>query len=150
MFAARILHTSHRKIGRDWTVAVAMTVFAIGLFVIGATTTAAIALTSTFMMGGAWMMTLTTLNATAQMTLPNHLRARGMGCYLTVMAISMSVGALVWGQVAGWLGLAPTQWIAAATLVVTAAISLRFPIRCTRIQQQTKTRRTCSLLHRGR
>jgi predicted MFS family arabinose efflux permease len=128
VFAARILHTLHRKIGRDWTVALAMTVFAIGLFVIGATTTGAIVLTSTFMMGGAWMMTLTTLNATAQMTLPNHLRARGMGCYLTVMAISMSVGALVWGQVAGWIGLVPTQWFAAATLVVTAAISLRFPI----------------------
>jgi len=105
-----------------------MAVFAAGLLVIGAATTGAIALASTFMMGAAWMITLTTLNATAQMTLPNHLRARGMGCYLTVLAISMSIGALVWGQVAGWLGLATTQWIAAATLVVTAAIGLRFPI----------------------
>ncbi len=128
VFAARILHSLHRRIGRDWTVALAMAVFAVGLLVVGAATTAAIALTSTFMMGAAWMITLTTLNATAQMTLPNHLRARGMGCYLTVLAVSMSIGALVWGQVAGWLGLATTQWIAAATLAVTAAIGLRFPI----------------------
>ncbi len=104
VFAARILHTLHRRIGLDRTVALAMVVFAIGLLVIGATATSAIVLTSAFMMGAAWMMTLTTLNATAQMTLPNHLRARGMGCYLTVVAVSMSVGAEYGGK-------SPAAWV---------------------------------------
>ena len=75
------------------------------------------------------MITLTTFNATAQITLPNQLRARGMGCYMTVMAFSMSTGAFIWGRVAGSVGLANTQWIAAAVLIVTAAIRLRFPLQ---------------------
>jgi predicted MFS family arabinose efflux permease len=127
--AARFLHSLHRKLGIDRTVAVSMVVFAAGLLMIGATSSGAVALIAAFAMGAAWMLTLTTLNATAQMTLKNELRARGMGCYMTVMAFSMSLGAFLWGRVAGSVGLANTQWIAAATLIVTAAISLRFPLQ---------------------
>jgi predicted MFS family arabinose efflux permease len=129
VFAARFLHSLHRKLGFDRTIAVAMVVFALGLLMIGATSTGAIALIAAFAMGASWMLALTTLNTTAQMTLKNELRARGMGCYMTVMAFSMSLGALLWGRVAGSVGLANTQWIAAATLIVTAAISLRFPLQ---------------------
>lgn len=128
VFAARVLHTLHRRIGRDGTVAAAMLTFSVGLTVMGNTTSGSVALMATFLMGASWMMTLTTLNATAQMTLPNRLRARGMGCYLTVMALSMSLGALTWGQVAGALGLANAQMMAGGAMFVLAAASLRFPI----------------------
>ena len=73
-------------------------------------------------------LTLTTLNTSAQLSLPNHMRARGMGCYMTAIALSMSCGGLLWGQVAGWLGLSMTQWIAAGTLLVTAATSRCFSV----------------------
>jgi hypothetical protein len=49
-----------------------------------------------------------------------------MGCYLTAMATSMASGSLLWGQVAGATGLVAAQQIAAAALVVTAGLSLRF------------------------
>jgi predicted MFS family arabinose efflux permease len=49
-----------------------------------------------------------------------------MGCYLTVLATGMSGGALLWGQVAGAIGLAATQWIAAAAMVLASILSLRF------------------------
>ena len=74
------------------------------------------------------MICLTTLNATAQMTLANHIRARGMGAYMTIMALAMAMGSLIWGQVASLFGLACTQWIAAATLVFTAGCSFLFPV----------------------
>ncbi len=74
------------------------------------------------------MICLTTLNATAQMTLANHIRARGMGAYLTTLALAMALGSLIWGQVASQLGLAWTQWIAAATLLFTALASFLFPV----------------------
>ncbi len=74
------------------------------------------------------MICLTTLNATAQMTLANHLRARGMGVYMTTMALAMALGSLIWGQVASQFGLAWTQWLAAGTLVVTAGCSFLFPV----------------------
>ena len=71
-------------------------------------------------------MNVTTLNATAQVSLPNRLRARGMSCYVTSIAVSMSLGSLLWGNVAGSTDLMTAQKIAAATLVVTAAVSLKF------------------------
>jgi predicted MFS family arabinose efflux permease len=133
--AARFLHPLHRKLGLNRTVAAAMAAFAAGLVLLGTTSNSVLVLSACFVMGAAWMLTLTTLNATALMTLKSELRARGMGCYMTVMAFSMSLGALVWGRVAGTVGLANTQWIAAATLFVAAAISLRFPLQVSSSEQ---------------
>lgn len=126
--AARFLHSMHERLGRNRTVSIGMILFAGGLVLIGLADKAVLAYSATFLMGCAWMITLTTLNSCAQLKLPNVLRARGMGCYMTVVASSMAGGALLWGQVAGGLGLAATQWIAAATLIVTAAIRMRFPV----------------------
>ncbi|MCP4891339.1 MAG: MFS transporter [Planctomycetaceae bacterium] len=120
--AARVLHLLHNWLGRDRTVTLAMIAFAGGLTTLGFSHSGMTAFPATVMVGGAWMIVLTTLNASAQMTLPNKLRARGMGCYMTVMAISMSAGSVLWGQVAGWTGLSVAQWIAAATLPITAAM----------------------------
>ncbi len=147
VFAARILHPLQHRLKLDRTVAVGMLAFALGLFVLSFATSGPIAMIATFVMGAAWMITLTTLNATAQMTLTNQLRARGMGCYMTVIALGMSSGALVWGQIAGTIGLAATQSIAAATLVVTAAIRLKFTIDGSSEPPATPA---CSLPHRDR
>ena len=133
VFAARVLHSLHRRYLLDRTLAGAMISFAIGLFILGNSEGDTlfhdlIALVACLVMGAAWMICLTTLNATAQMTLSNHIRARGMGAYMTTMALSMVVGSLIWGQVAHHFGLAATQWTAAATLMVTAALSFLFPV----------------------
>ncbi|HEV2605776.1 MAG TPA: MFS transporter [Microvirga sp.] len=50
--------------------------------------------------GAAWIMVLTMLNATAQAVLPNWVRGRGLAVYLTVFFGTMTVGSLLWGQVA--------------------------------------------------
>ncbi len=84
-------------------------------------------LVATFVMGAAWMLTLTTLNASAQMTLPNHLRARGMGSYMTVMAPRCRRFADL-GPDRGTDRIGSDPIVAAATLLVTAAIKLWFPI----------------------
>lgn len=122
--AAWLLPRVQRVLGPDGIVAGAMTLFALGLAVLSQSTLTPVAILATLAMGGGWMMTLTTLNATAQVTLPRQLRARGMGCYLTAMAVSMSLGSLVWGRVAGATELRAAMVIAAGTLVLTAAISL--------------------------
>ena len=131
--AARLLHALHRRFLMDRTLAASMVCFAVGLFMLGHAEGDSwlhdtLALVACFVMGAAWMICLTTLNATAQMTLADHLRARGMGAYMTTMALAMAVGSLVWGQVAGQIGLGWTQWIAAASLVLAAAVSFLFPV----------------------
>lgn len=129
VLAAWTLPTWQHRFGLSRTRAGAMLLFAAGLAVMAATTNGTLAIISCLIMGGGWMMTLTTLNATAQVTLPGRMRARGMGCYLTAMAASMSLGSLIWGQVAGQVGVAVTQMSAAAALVLAAAVSFRFELR---------------------
>lgn len=132
--AAQVLPHLQEKLGTDRAVAAAMALFATGLLTLSQCTNSAdawvpfqvIVTIAMLTMGAGWMIALTTLNATAQMSLPSRMRARGMGCYLTAMAISMSIGSVIWGQVAGMVGLPSAQAIAAATVIVTAAISLRF------------------------
>lgn len=128
VFAAWLLPRVQRSFGVDRTIAGAMTIFAIGIGVVSRTTVPWLVVSATLVMGAGWMMTLTTLNATAQVTLPRPLRARGMGCYLTAMAFSMSLGSLIWGQVAGHFGVATALLVASVTLLATAAISLAFKL----------------------
>ncbi|TWT79385.1 enterobactin exporter EntS [Planctomycetes bacterium CA13] len=126
--AAWVLPRFHSQFGADRTIAGAMAAFAFGLAVLSVTTHAVWVGLATILMGSAWMITLTTLNATAQMTLPGRMRARGMGCFLTSMAFSMSAGSLLWGRVAEVTSLHVTQMCAAVVLLFTAAISLKFKI----------------------
>ena len=50
--------------------------------------------------GMAWLITLTTLNAAAQLTLPRWVRARGLSVYLLVATGSQAIGSYVWGAFA--------------------------------------------------
>ncbi len=122
VLAAWFLHWMHGRFGNDWTVAISTLVFAAGMYGMSLSTEIIGALASMLVMGASWMTTLTTLNSTAQMTLPNQLRARGMSCYITVMALSMAGGSVIWGRIAGTFSVPTAQTIAAATLIVTAAM----------------------------
>jgi len=55
--------------------------------------------------GMAWLITLTTLNAAAQLSLPRWVRARGLSVYLLVATGSQAIGSYVWGALATRAGL---------------------------------------------
>ena len=55
--------------------------------------------------GMAWLITLTTLNAAAQLSLPRWVRARGLSMYLLVATGSQAIGSYVWGAFATRAGL---------------------------------------------
>ena len=80
------------------------------------------------MIGLGWMTTMTTLNATAQIYLPRRLRARGMSAYLMAFACGMALGSAFWGQVAEYYGLSSAFVAAAALMVITALVTLRWPM----------------------
>jgi MFS family permease len=55
--------------------------------------------------GMAWLITLTTLNAAAQLSLPRWVMARGLSVYLLVSTGSQAIGSYLWGAVATRAGL---------------------------------------------
>ncbi|HOB65772.1 MFS transporter [Ottowia sp.] len=69
--------------------------------------------------GAAWLTTANTLSVSAQISLPDWVRARGMSMYQMAIMGAAASGAAVWGQVATWssvpmaLGLGAASGIAA-------------------------------------
>ncbi len=92
------------------------------------TSTLTVAFIVLLFLGAAWMTAMTTLNATAQIYLPRRLRARGMAAYLMAFSCGMAGGSAFWGQVAQRYGLSVAFFTAAGTMIITSAISHRWPI----------------------
>lgn len=70
--------------------------------------------------GMTWLITLTTLNAAAQLHLPRWVRARGLAMYLLVFTGSQAIGSYLWGVIATREGLGVALTLSAALLGVTA------------------------------
>ncbi|MEU7764688.1 MFS transporter [Nocardia sp. NPDC049190] len=79
--------------------------------------------------GLAWLLAMSTMNATMQLLLPAWVRARGLSVYLLVFMGGQAIGSLVWGLVANALGSVSALLWAAALLVVCALSTVWLPIR---------------------
>ncbi|MCT9112917.1 MFS transporter [Streptomyces mirabilis] len=78
--------------------------------------------------GAGWLVTLSTLNTSMQLTLPAWVRARALAAYLIVLLGGQGLGSLLWGLVARPLGTQGTLVLAASLLVVGAASLPLFPL----------------------
>jgi MFS family permease len=85
--------------------------------------------------GLVWILVLATLNSVYQASLPNWVKARGMGWYLIVFQGGNALGSAVLGIGAQEAGLTATLAIAAGGLIVGPLMALRFPLRSIDPQQ---------------
>ncbi len=88
----------------------------------------AVALLALLVLGGAWIMSLTTFNGVAQGILPNWVRGRALAVYLTVFNGAMAAGSIGWGALAEAVGTGPALLCSAAGLVVAAFAMRRVPL----------------------
>src|SRR5437763_5165467 len=72
--------------------------------------------------GMAWSATISTLNATAQLSFPAAVRARTLAIYMVVMAGGYSAGSLCWGRLADAWGVRAALATAGACVLVNAAV----------------------------
>jgi MFS family permease len=91
--------------------------------------------------GMCWLITLTTLNAAAQLALPRWVRARGLSIYLLVFAGCQAAGSYVWGVVAARAGLDIALVCSAVVLGAAAltvpALPLRAPLGTVSLNNST-------------
>jgi MFS family permease len=73
--------------------------------------------------GACWLWILSTFNVSAQLALPDWVRARGLAIYLMVFFGSMSLGSIVWGLIASVVGICDAMFIAACTLAIGTFLS---------------------------
>jgi MFS family permease len=84
--------------------------------------TAPVAVAASLVSGVSWIAVLSSLNISAQSSLPNWVRGRGLAVFVTVFFGAMTVGSLLWGWVATRFG------IPAALLGAAAGIALAVPL----------------------
>jgi MFS family permease len=101
----------------DRMVMVASVVLAVVMVLVATVRHTALATGGCFVFGAGWIAVLSTLNVSAQIALPDWVRARGLSVYLTVFFGAMSAGSALWGQVAT-LASIPLALLAAAALLV--------------------------------
>ena len=73
--------------------------------------------------GTAWLLTLSTLNASMQLSLPGWVRARGLSVYQLIFMGGQAVGSLLWGLLAGATS-SVTSLLVSAALLVFCGVSL--------------------------
>ena len=68
--------------------------------------------------GMCWIAVLASLNVSAQIALPDWVRGRGLAIYVTVFFGTMTLGSVLWGELASEVGLRWAQLIAAVGAVL--------------------------------
>lgn len=80
--------------------------------------------------GAAWLTTANSLSVSAQVSLPDWVRARGMSMYQMAIMGAAASGAAVWGQVATWSSVPVALGLGAASAIAAMALAIwRWPDR---------------------
>lgn len=78
--------------------------------------------------GVSWLLSLSTLNASMQLSLPAWVRARGLSAYQLTFMGGQAVGSFLWGLVAGGTTTVMALLISAGLLVLCAISALWWPL----------------------
>jgi hypothetical protein len=113
------------RLGPDRLVAAGTVGTAAALALFGAAHSAAIALLASLIAGVSWIATLSSLNVSAQLALPEWVRGRGLAIYVTVLFGAMTVGSVAWGEIAATGGLPMAHFLAALGALVAIPLTWR-------------------------
>lgn len=117
------------KLGPDRVVAAGTLGIAIALIVFGVARDPRIAFCAALLAGAAWTIVLASLYVSAQIALPDWVRARGLAIFLTVIAGSVTVGSAVWGEIATTEGLRIAHFAAAAGALLAIPLTWRWKLQ---------------------
>ena len=117
------------KLGPDLLVTSGMVGTAVTLALYGFAHDAISALLASLLAGVSWIAVLATLAISAQVSLPDWVRGRGLALYTTVFFGCLTVGSAVWGKVAAVLGLPAAHFIAAGGVLAATALTWRWKLQ---------------------
>lgn len=128
---ALLLPRLRTRFGLNRIVALGSVGVATSLMLLALVPVAGVALVAAVIAGLSWISVLSSLNHAAQMALPDWVRARGLSIFLTVFFGAMSLGSLVWGQIANSYGIPVAMLLAALGAIVMIPVTWRSQINDT-------------------
>jgi len=129
ILGAMALRGIRARLGNDRTVLLGSVGTALAISLFGIARDPFTALLASLIAGACWVVVLATLNLSAQTALPDWVRGRGLAIYIMVFYGAMSVGSMLWGQLASWTGLLGAHLTAAAATVAAAFITERWKVQ---------------------
>jgi predicted MFS family arabinose efflux permease/quinol monooxygenase YgiN len=124
---AMLLPRLRARISRNAMVAGASALYALAALALGHVHNLGLLVVAMLATGVAWIAILATLQVSAQFTLPEWVRARGLAAFVVVFMGGMAFGAIFWGQVATWIGIPAALTAAAGGMLI--AIGLTWRVR---------------------
>ena len=116
------------KISRDALVAGASALYALAALALAHVQNLALLMAAMLATGVAWISILAALQVSAQLTLPEWVRARGLAAFIVVFMGGMGLGSILWGQVATVIGIPSALTVAAAGMMVAIALTWSFKL----------------------
>jgi MFS family permease len=117
------------KLGANRLTAAGTLGTAVTLVLFGVASTPATALVASVIAGFSWIAVLSALNVSAQTALPEWVRGRGLSLFVTVLFGAMTVGSVIWGKMAGIVGLPVTHFVAAAGALLAMVATWRWKLQ---------------------
>ncbi|MDB6014714.1 MAG: hypothetical protein JWL65_6964 [Gammaproteobacteria bacterium] len=117
------------RLGPDGLLAAGTIGTAVATVLFGLSRTSSITLVASLLAGMSWIASLSVLNVSAQLALPDWVRGRGLAVFVTVFFGSMSVGSVVWGEVGALAGVSPALLLAAAGALLAIPLTWRWKLQ---------------------
>ncbi|MFI2841556.1 MFS transporter [Mycolicibacterium sp. PDY-3] len=116
------------RFGENTLLALAATGFAAATAVLALVDQFAVVLVALVFGGTAWLLCLSTLNASMQLSLPGWVRARGLSVYQLIFMGGQALGSILWGVLAGAATPVTSLLVSAGLLVGCAVSTLWWPL----------------------
>lgn len=126
---AFILPWLKARVDADWILAWGTIGTAVATLLFAVSRTSTLALVASVLAGVSWITSLSSLNVSAQVALPEWVRGRGLAVFVTVFFGSMSLGSVLWGKVGALAGLSPALLVAAGGALVAIPLSWRWKLQ---------------------
>lgn len=129
VIGAFILPWLKERLGPDRLVAAGTVGTAVTLVLFGLAREPSVGLLASIIAGMSWITVLANLSISAQVSLPDWVRGRGLATFVTVLFGAMTLGSAAWGQIAGLVGLPDAHFLAAAGVLISIPFTWRWKLQ---------------------
>jgi len=117
------------KLGPDRTVSAATIGTAAALALFGSAHDQVTGVIASLIAGVSWIAALASLNVSAQVSLPDWVRGRGLAFYMTISFGAMTLGSALWGKAGEIIGLPFAHFVAAAGALALIPLTRRWKLQ---------------------
>jgi predicted MFS family arabinose efflux permease len=128
VLGAMLLPKLRERTSANKLVAIASVLYALVLLALAWVRDFAVLLPVMLLSGAAWIAVLSSLQVSAQTSVPDWVRARALSVYILVFFGSMAAGGALWGYVASQASISVALLAAAGCLALGLLLTLHFPL----------------------